>query len=68
MISTEDDANSVFCPVRVVWMLGALVFLGLAIYGALQEKKFDLLDFGTGFGALMGGSGASLYFKTKGEK
>lgn len=68
MISTEDDANAVFCPVRVVWLLGSLVFLGLSIYGAWQEKKFDPQQFGVGFGSLMGGSGASLYFKTKGDK
>lgn len=67
-ISTEDDDDKVFCPVRVIWLLGSLVFLGLTVYDAWQEKKFDPQQFGTGFGVLMGGGGASLYLKDKGEK
>ena len=64
---TEDDADKVWCPVRLLFVAGTLVYLGLAIVTvAVLKTPFDYLAFGTGFGGIMGGSGAALFMKAKG--
>lgn len=66
-IATEDDANKVFDPVRVIAIAGAAMFMGLTIYTVVvQGHEFRYLEFGGGFGGLLGALGAALYMKTKG--
>lgn len=66
-ISTEDDDNSVYDPVRVIAVAGAIMFFGLTMWTVMvQGHEFRYLEFGGGFGALLGALGAALYMKTKG--
>lgn len=67
-ISTEDDANRVYDPVRVIAVSGAVMFFGLTIWTVMvQGHEFQYLGFGAGFGALLTALGAALYMKSKGD-
>ena len=65
-ILTEDDANKVWDPIRVQFVVGSIiatlalvVFIVLAMYSVLrQHHEFNYTDFGTGFAALLAGFGA----------
>ncbi|OWK42218.1 amino acid ABC transporter substrate-binding protein [Fimbriiglobus ruber] len=52
---------------RVLWVVGALSFLGLSIYAAFKSHTFDPLSFGTGYGGILGGGGAGIGMKAKTE-
>lgn len=67
-ISTEDDANQVYDPVRIIAICGAVMFFGLTVWTVcIQGHEFRYLEFGGGFGALLGALGAALYMKAKGD-
>jgi len=63
---TEADGES-FCPERVLLIIGALVFLGLAVFAVFHGKDFNAQDYGIGFGSLLGGGGAGIWAKGKAE-
>ncbi len=52
---------------RFLWVVGALAFLGLSIYTAINNHAFDPMNFGAGYGGILGGGGAGLGMKAKTE-
>jgi hypothetical protein len=52
---------------RVLWIIGVLAFIGLSIYGLYRGGAFDPLNWGTGYGAILGGGGAGIGMKSKTE-
>lgn len=62
---TEDDANSIWCPVRVIGASGVLTLLGSAIYLVVTKAQFDPMSFGAGVGAIAGSVGAGAGIKAK---
>ncbi|MCE9566381.1 MAG: amino acid ABC transporter substrate-binding protein [Planctomycetes bacterium] len=52
---------------RVLWVLGALAFLGLSVYAVLKSGTFDGMGFGAGYGGVLGGGGAAIGMKAKTE-
>ncbi len=64
-ITTEDDANKVADPVKLVWLTGAIIYMfaGLAfiIMGAITvwrlKTAFDYQSYGIGIAAWGGGFG-----------
>lgn len=62
---TEDDANSVYCPVRVFGATGATTFLALGVHHALALHQFDPTSFGAGFATIIGAIGAAIGVKSK---
>ena len=64
-VLTEDDANSVFCPVRVIGASGAATLLGTSVYMAVAHSAFDPVGFGTGVAAIVGAVGAGAGLKAK---
>lgn len=63
---TEKDGES-YCPARALLILGALAFIGLAIYNAMQGKLFDPQAYGLGYGGLLAGGGGGILMKGKTE-
>ena len=63
---TEADGVS-WCPARALLILGALAFIGLAIYTALNGKLFDPQAYGLGYGGLLAGGGGGILMKGKVE-
>lgn len=64
-ILTEDDENSVFCPVRVIGASGFLTMAGTAVYHAVAHGQFDAMAFGTGIAAIAGAVGVGAGAKAK---
>lgn len=64
---TETD-NKTFCPVRIIAILGALQYLGLAVVNYAQHGVFDAQNYAIGFGALLGGVGVALGLKKESPK
>jgi len=62
---TEDDANSIFCPVRVIGAGGFLTLTGNSVYMAIAHGMFDPMAFGTGVAAIAGAVGAGAGIKAK---
>lgn len=62
---TEDDANSIWCPVRVIGASGVLTLVGATIYLVITKGVFDPMSFGTGIGAVAGSVGAGAGIKAK---
>ncbi len=63
-IFTEPGAsNHQVCPARVIGVLGAFVFLGLAVAHYSQHQIFDAQQFALGFGTMMAGLGVALGLK-----
>ena len=59
---TESDGitHDVF---RYLSIISVAVGLGLSIYAAVHQKAFNMLEFGGGVGALLGGAGVALGLK-----
>lgn len=59
---TEDDANSIICPVRVIGASGAVALIADATFVAIKHGSFDAAGFGTGLAAIAAsvGVGAGL--------
>lgn len=64
-ILTEDDADQVFCPVRIIGASGALTLLGNSVYMAVVHGVYDPAGFGTGVAAIVGAVGAGAGIKAK---
>lgn len=64
-ILTEDDANSVFCPVRVIGASGAGAMILNAAYVAYTGHSFDPSAFGTGIATICGAVGIGAGLKAK---
>lgn len=64
-ILTEDDANSVFCPVRVIGAAGGFTLLGNSTFMAVAHGQFDAMSFGAGIAAIAGAVGAGAGIKAK---
>ncbi len=61
-VLTEPD-NQTFCPVRIIAILGALQYLGLALAHYIQHAVFEPQAFAVGFGTLIAGTGVALGLK-----
>ena len=61
-ILTEPD-NKTFCPIRILAVMGVLVFLTITCFHYKQHAVWDPQQFSIGFGALITGVGAALGFK-----
>ena len=59
---TEPN-NQVFCPIRILAILGILEYIIIAAFNYKQHATFDMQSFGLGFAALIGGTGAALGWK-----
>jgi hypothetical protein len=67
-ILTEDDANKVWCPLRIAFgvvLLNGLVLANIAVL--LKDQPFDPLAYGTAFGALLTGAGAAIFFNGRSD-
>jgi hypothetical protein len=66
MLLTEDDANSIWSLPHTGLALGILTFVGLAVWHVvINHAQFDAMNYGTGFGALLGGGGAGILMNGK---
>ncbi|WP_020474575.1 hypothetical protein [Zavarzinella formosa] len=63
---TGKDGES-FDIGRALWMAGALAFIGLSLYSLYRGGAFDPINWGTGYGAILGGGGAGVAMKSKTE-
>ena len=52
---------------RLLWILGVFAFIGLSVYALYRGGTFDPLNWGTGYGAILGGGGAGIGLKSKTE-
>lgn len=60
---TEDDADSVWCPMRVAFWIGFLTLIVLVFYSVIvKSQPFDVVAFGTGAGGLLTGAGIAIFF------
>ena len=64
-VTTKDGES--YDVGRVLWVLGAIAFLGLTVYVAISKGVFDTLNFGAGYAGILGGGGAGLALKSKTE-
>lgn len=62
---TEDDANTVYCPVRVFGAVGVAIYHLLTGYMVFAHGAFDAMAYGTGFAAVLGALGAGIGAKAK---
>ena len=62
---TEDDANSIVCPVRVIGASGAAALIGNASVVAMTHGTFDPAGFGAGVAAIAAAVGVGAGVKTK---
>ena len=61
----EDDANSIYCPVRVIGMSGIVTLLACTIFLVVTKGAFDPMAFGAGVGGIAGATGAAAGVKSK---
>lgn len=66
-MTTENDGQTI-CPGRVLLIIGAVIFLALACYGVYLSHNFDAMQYGTGYGSLMGGGLTGVWLKSKNDK
>lgn len=52
---------------RVLWAIGVIVFLGLAVGDLIINGHFSAVDYGTGLGLVLAGGGVALKLKHKTE-
>jgi hypothetical protein len=62
---TEDDANSIICPVRVIGASGALTLFVATGVMVIAHHQFDALAFGGAVAAIAGAVGAGAGIKAK---
>ena len=61
-IITEDDADQVYDPLRIAFLVTVVVAIGLQVYTVVwQDNAFNIQDFGIGMGSLLGATGAGLW-------
>jgi hypothetical protein len=60
---TEDDANQVWCPMRIAFWVAFALFVVLCLYAyVVKGQSFDPVAFGAGAGGLITGAGAGIFF------
>lgn len=59
---TESD-NKTWDLIRIIAGLLSVSVVGFTVLSLLKGNAFDMMNFGTGTGALLGGIGAALGFK-----
>lgn len=64
-IGCEDDANEVWCPVRVIGLSGAATVIIGSLYVAFAHGTFDAIAVGTAIAAIVGAVGAGAGIKAK---
>ncbi len=64
-IMTEDDNNSVYCPVRIAAAGLVSTHTGATIWQVIAHGTFDAVAFGTGSAALLAAVGAGVGIKSK---
>jgi hypothetical protein len=52
---------------RIMWFQGVLVYFTMTLYSLYQGIAIDPMNWATGFGALMAGSGAAMLLKQSSE-
>lgn len=62
---TEDDANSIVCPVRVFGAALVSTHVGATIAQVFMHGTFDPVAFGTGSAALIAAVGGAIGVKAK---
>jgi hypothetical protein len=65
-ISTGVDGVS-YDVGRILLIVGAVAFIGLSIYAVIVSGTFDFMNYGVGYGAILGGGGAGIGMKAKTE-
>ena len=65
ILFTEDDANQVWCPVRVAGGVGVIAMCLLSGAHAVLNHIFDPNGFGVGFAAIVGATGLGTGIKAK---
>ena len=63
---TEED-NETYDLFRLSLAIAMIAFVGLAIYSVIKTGQFDMVGYGTGFGALLGGGGLGVGMRAKFE-
>jgi hypothetical protein len=67
-IVTETNGED-FDVARVLWILGALVFLGLAVVAVVHNHQvLDFMNFGAGLAAVLAGGGVAVGARSKEQK
>lgn len=64
-ILTEDTANQIFCPVRVIAVSGALNYFVITWWSVLKTHSFDPNAFATGLATICGAAGVSIAVKKR---
>lgn len=64
-VLTEDDANSVYCPIRLLATFVVLTYISLSIFSTIHTGTFDMQSFGIGAGAVIAAAGAAIGMKAK---
>ena len=52
---------------RVMWFVGAVVFMGISVYFVWKTGQWNPLEWGSGLAAINGGSGAAVKLKESSE-
>lgn len=62
---TESD-NLTFDLGRILWGIGGLIFFGISIYAVIfKGQSWDPIAWGTGFGGVLAGGGATIAIKSR---
>ena len=59
--------NSTYDIARILWSIGVMVYIALAIVDVYLRQKFQYSEFGTGFGIVLGAGGFSVWLKRNTE-
>lgn len=62
---TENDANTVFCPIRVFGAGLMSTHVGATMWQVVAHGTFDPIAFGTGSAALLAATAAGIGAKSK---
>lgn len=62
---TEDDNNSVYCPVRCFGVGGSASFVAFQGWHTFTTHVFDAIQFGTGYAAVIAAMAAGIGVKQK---
>lgn len=64
---TEDDANEVWCPIRLAFVFSFFALHGFTAIAILHGQPFDPVAYGAAVAALTGGAGAGIFFNGRSE-
>lgn len=52
---------------RIMWCIGTFVYFAISLYSLYLGNPIDLLNWATGFGAILAGGGGMIFLKNSGE-